>query len=77
MSSLVNKLIANKPVFGLLQMGAKAAMRNYATSRGLNWDEHVRRMQSPELATQVNVIFQLSCVRPDPCPLCGCMHHLR
>jgi hypothetical protein len=45
LSSVVNWMIATKPIYGLMKAGAMGAMKSTTQKAGIDWDGHVRRMQ--------------------------------
>lgn len=48
MSKIVNWLINTPPLYALMKIMAKQAMKNSAESRGISWDNYVRTMERNE-----------------------------
>lgn len=52
LSKFVNFLINTPPLYSMMKVLAKQAMKNSAESRGISWDGHVQRMkQTAEVGT--------------------------
>eukprot|EP00882_Tetradesmus_deserticola_P026936 GHRQ01029759.1.p1 GENE.GHRQ01029759.1~~GHRQ01029759.1.p1 ORF type:complete len:136 (+),score=25.94 GHRQ01029759.1:815-1222(+) len=45
LSKVVNWMISTKPVFNVMKLGAKNAMKSTTLKAGIDWDGHVRKMQ--------------------------------
>lgn len=45
MSRVVNWMINTKPIFEVMKLGAKNAMKSTTLKAGIDWDGHVRKMQ--------------------------------
>lgn len=45
LSRVVNWMIDSKPIFGLMKLGAKNAMKQTTQRAGMDWDAHVERMR--------------------------------
>lgn len=48
MSKVVNWMINTKPIFAVMKLGAKSAMKSTTLKAGIDWDAHVRKMQQQE-----------------------------
>lgn len=50
MSRIVNWMIETKPIYAVMKLGAKNAMKSTTQKAGIDWDGHVRRMEAtPEV----------------------------
>eukprot|EP00775_Hariotina_reticulata_P012315 gene12315-12451_t len=55
LSGVVNWMINTKPIFAVMKLGAKNAMKSTTQKAGIDWDGHVRNMQ------QISELQQLAC----------------
>lgn len=78
LSSLVNLLIATQPLYAIMKIFAKNAMKTSAAKKGVAWDEHVQQLQAdPEVQNAQAIVYacpdSLQFVRGCT-PPCYCIH---
>ncbi|KAF6254312.1 S-adenosyl-L-methionine-dependent methyltransferase [Scenedesmus sp. NREL 46B-D3] len=63
LSKVVNWMINTKPIFGVMRLGAKNAMKSTTSKAGIDWDGHVRKMQQ---TAELQQLFQEFSQQPHP-----------